>query len=935
MIPSPELLLNADRVRARIAAVQQPLVDAVACLPSEPVALASDSPEAYAPRGCSVGRAFGQSYASGMDHLLEELFAAALAASGASTTGIALAGVGSYGRGAMAFGADLDLRILSDDLDVAERVAEALLYPLWDAGMAVGHQVVTIADLLETAKDDLPTLTSLLDWRHIAGDETLCVRLRRDSREALFAPSKLAALIDRLEQNAQARHRRFGGSVYLLEPDVKNGLGALRDLDLAGWAARARWGVTDPHELVRYGVLVGRQVEAVERASEHLWQIRNLLHHAAGRRSDRLSFGRQETIAALLGYGDDLCQSVESVMSHYYRAARSIARFRELIMTQAIPILKRRRPAARDIGGGVVVFDGQVTLPSSERLQAQPAMALRLIDKAVDHGMPLTASIRNTLVGLCGDAAWAAALRVCPEAARLFVELTTRRTASNLKRPTVLQELHDIGILLAMIPEFLPVVGRVHHDTYHVYTVDVHSVRAVDRLIEIIVGEVVIDEQDSERWVGSLACSLGSEIPRPQVLFFATLLHDIGKSIGGRDHSERGAEMAQQILGRLADASRSDGRDPVFMPEDISDACRLIEHHLTMYLTATRRDIDDGATVEEFARLVGGRDGLRNLYLLTVADLSTTSPTSMTSWKAHMLDELYLATDNFFRSGGRQDAGLLTRRRDDAVHLLADAAGEDERPELEAFGARFIDAMPQRYALAHRADAIAAHGRRVYEHVQSGRTVSVSLAPSRHAEAAELCIVANDRLGLLQAIAAALSAHRLGVHGAQIYSCDLAADTRDLAMDTGGDEVLAVDLFWVRHNAEGFVGVQRALVGMRDDLEKLLAGDVTPVEVAQRHRPKQGYRGRRPAVASHVIIDNRASPRYTVVEVITGDRPGLLFSLAQAIYELDVSIAVAKIATEGTRVVDVFYVHEHGGGKLLEESRQTELKQALYALMTE
>ena len=250
------------------------------------------------------------------------------------------------------------------------------------------------------------------------------------------------------------------------------------------------------------------------------------------------------------------------------------------------------------------------------------------------------------------------------------------------------------------------------------------------------------------RWVGCLACILVSEIPRPRVLFFATLLHDIGKAIGRRDHSERGAEMAETILGRLARASSKDGREPVFMLDDIRDACRMIQHHLTMYLTATRRDIDDDSTVEEFARLVGGRDGLRNLYLLTVADLSTTSPTSMTSWKARMLDELYLATDRFFRGGGERDPGLLERRREDAIHLFADGAPETERAELKRFASRFVDAMPQRYALAHGADAIAAHGRLVHEHVRTGRAVSVELAPARHAEAAELCIVAGDRLGL-------------------------------------------------------------------------------------------------------------------------------------------------------------------------------------------
>lgn len=869
--------------------------------------------------GC--GMALGRRNARILDDLLRSLFDGL--SSGAipqdpahpvppgTWSEVALAGVGSYGRGAVALKSDLDVRLLvARSTTRAEAVAEALLYPLWDMGVTIGHQVVTIDDLITGARDELPTATSLLDFRAVAGDRALVEQLRRRCEATVFAHSELPRFLARLEQEVAQRHGRFGGSVYLLEPDVKNGGGGLRDFDVARWAVKARFGVGEPEELVRVGALVPREATEIMSAAELLWRIRNLLHAHAGRRSDRLTFDEQESIAALLGYGEG-GEAVERLMSAYYRAARTIARSLEMSLSRATPKFTRRKPRDEDLGQDVRLFDGSVTMSGEDALRADPALALRIVGAAIDRGVPILPWARDAIARACDDAAFAAALRASAEAAARFVELVASCRESALRAGSVRRELHATGLLLAMVPEFAPVVGRVHHDTYHVYTVDVHSVAAADRLAELIRGDLAGEFP--------VACRVAAEIARKPMIFFATLLHDVGKAIGGTDHSQRGADMARPILARLG-----------FSPEDIEEASHLIQKHLLMYHVATRRDLDDPLTIAEFAREVHGREGLRDLYLLTVSDLSTTSPTSMTSWKARMLDELYLATDAALAAhegegerrsqpGGAVDAGEARWARAaadvEAASEALPAAGDAERAERRASLQAYLSSMPERYVLANAPAAIAAHAELARRH--QGEAIAVDLVPSRHPEAAEICVVAMDRPGLLAAITAALAASRLEVHAAQIHSRTIASG------------VQAVDLFWVRDRGDGIEGVARALPKLARDVRAVLAGDTHAAELAKNRAGGSLRERSSPRVKLQVSIDDRASPRHTVIEILARDRPGLLFALSDALYQLGLSIAVAKINTEGTRVADVFYVSDRDGGKIAPGKRTVEVHRTL------
>ena len=864
-----------------------------------------------------AGIALGRRHARALDEVLVTLFDHVGAAIPGAAA-VAIGGVGGYGRGAVALRSDLDVRLLiRDTKDPAGRaraaeLAEALLYPLWDLGVSVGHQVVTVDELVEAARTDLPTATSLLDFRRVAGDPELAGELRKRAAEGLFAHSELPSFLARLEDECAQRHGRFGGSVYLLEPDVRNGEGGLRDVDVARWAAKARFGVGEPDELVRLGVLVAREAAAIVEARELCWRIRNLLHLHAGRRSDRLTFDEQELIAELLGHGEG-GEAVERFMSGYYLAARAISRARETMLARAAPVLSRRKPRDEDLGRGVRLFDGLVTVGEPEQLRADPALSLRVVAAAVERGAAILPYARDAVARAAADPAFGEALRKSPEAARLFVDVWSSCRETALKSGSVRKELHDLGLLLAMIPEFSPVVGRVHHDTYHVYTVDVHSVAAAERLATLIRGDLAAEFP--------MACRLAAEIARPKVLFFATLLHDVGKAIGGTDHSRRGAEMAKVILARLG-----------FSPDDVEAAAHLIERHLVMYLVATRRDLDDPLTIAELSREVRGREGLRDLYLLTVADLSTTSPTSMTSWKARMLDELFLATDALLAEGelgpheGKSEgADQRVSRAVAEVLAAADEHGGGEGEE--ARGARrdrvraYLASMPERYLLAHPAAAVAAHAELAQAARgagEDGDLVRVALVPSRRPEAAEICVVAPDRPGLLAAITAAIAASRLEVHAAEIHSRRLE-----------GGAVQAVDLFWVRDRGEGAGAVARALPKLARDLERALGGEVLARELARNRGGGSRLERSSPKVEPQVALDDRASPRHTVLEVVARDRPGLLFALSDALHALGLGIAVAKINTEGSRVADVFYVSERDGSKITPGRRAAEVQARL------
>ena len=393
-----------------------------------------------------------------------------------------------------------------------------------------------------------------------------------------------------------------------------------------------------------------------------------------------------------------------------------------------------------------------------------------------------------------------------------------------------------------------------------------------------------------------LASRLAAEISRPAVLYFATLLHDVGKDIGGKNHSERGARLVKDILRRLP-----------FSEASITAVAQLVEKHLRMYHVATRRDIDDPETLSGFCAEVRNHEKLRELYLLTVCDVSTTSPTAMTAWKARMLDELYHAADRTLGEGRETLSEVLTEKRKAVQELWGQPEDEKEAQFLQ----HVLEAVPERYLYANDAEHILRHLRFAWAARLESATVDVL---ARDEEYAELCFVADDRPGLLALVTAALAAARLGVVGAQIYSW----------LDESG-RVRALDLFWVKGSSNADA-IRSAIPRIQRDLGRLLSGELDPEALVAGAGSSRVWSERHaPAVPTEVSLDDHATA-HTVLEVMTEDRPGLLFWLAHTLQEAGLTIALAKINTEGNSVADVFYVVDAAGTKISDSSRVEDIK---------
>ena len=834
------------------------------------------------------GIAVARRYAKSLDGLLSALFCASQAASMASghraTGRIALVAVGGYGRGLVGLHSDCDVLFLCESkVDThVENLAGGVLYPLWDLGLSIGHVVRDIDETLRLAREDSRTATTLLDLRRVAGDPSIVTELTSAARRQVFEPH-LGSFIDALQKDAEARQERFGGSLFLLEPEIKLGRGGLRDLDIAEWAAKARWAVRGADDMVRTGALLPREVAELEAAREHLWRVRGLLHLRADRRQDRLTFEDQEEIAKELGFRDRATLAVEQFMQTHYRHARIVAQTAERMLDRARPKpAKSGRAPTQDLGDGTLVFDRHMTFKDSDAVTTTPVIALRLYQQVVQRNLPAYPFARDVAARVSVDTAWAAQLRGDPEATKIFLSLLTHVGLAPVRRGSILGELHEVGLMLAMIPEFEAVTGRVQHDIYHVYTVDVHSVAAVDRLLALMRGDL---------WTElALPSRLASEAPRRIPLMLALLLHDIGKA-DGRKHSERGAVMARPIAERMGLASI-----------DVEHVVWLVAEHLSLYHWAMRRDTTDPDTIAEIARNVSTIERLRDLYLLTVADLSTTHPNAMTSWKARMLDDLYLAVAEALEGGD-----LVTRptrtaeiREQASVGFVGDAG----RDALELF----LEQMPDRYLLANPVDAIRRHARIARD--RGHRPLHVAVGPGSDETTLELVVVTDDRPGLLGDVTAALAANRLAVVSAQIY-------TRGSGEGAAKE---AFDAFLLRRSGSPAIDVSGSpawLDKVEKDLGALADRTVSAGELLARRQAVPAWANRHePSVPTEVSVDNSVSARFTVVDVFTKDRIGVLHTIAKTLHGQGLSIALSKVATEGARAIDVFYVTGADGQKI-------------------
>jgi [protein-PII] uridylyltransferase len=841
------------------------------------------------------GLAVVAAYSDAIDRLVRYLFENAsrdaLARNARLRERMTLIAQGGYGRGELNVHSDIDLLILYPwkVTPHIETVTENVLLAMIDARLSVGSALRNARECVRLAARDFRVKTALLDARYLCGDEALYAEFDAAMLASVWSTEQQKFIDEKLAENEE-RHARAGASVYLLQPELKEGRGGLRDLHTALWLAKVRYRVRTLRELVPLGVLRSQDVAALEEALDVLWRVRNAMHFAAGRHHDRLTFELQDALAPALGFGEGR-PGVERFMREYYRCATTVRLLGDRLVAQcarpARPYKTSKTPV-RSIREGFRVRENELSVTSREVFVQDPSLLVAIFAEAQRHEVALAPATELIVADCAHLLTPVREERRTQEAFREVLRAKTRVYAA-------LSSMHTLGVLRVLIPEFGHLECLVSHDPFHVYTVDHHSLVGVQE-IETLRSGVLLEALP-------LLTRVARELPGIDLLVLSMLCHDIGKGHGG-EHSQRGAVMMDEVSRRLG------------LNEDEAAACKfLVANHLHMSHLAQRRDIRDDALVTEFSRLVGSVENLERLFVLTYADMSAVAPGVWNDWRGGLVTELYMRTLEFLerRGGlpeGRSERAGRVRAR---TALAVGAAGREAAQE-------FLAVMPESYFLSTPEDAIVRHValmRRYREKTAAGESPAIvtDLVTSAERGFAEYTICTADRPGLFAMMSGALAAHAMDVVGARI---------------TTSRDGVAFDAFRVRWDAamdssrwERVEASLRGILAGTVDVERLVAQAVRPAFYARKGRP----------VPTVIDIDNEVSETATVIDVESGDRVGLLFTITNSLFHLGLDIHLAKINTMADRVFDVLYVTDGDGRKIRDPDRleliRTTLRTAL------
>src|SRR5690349_2397482 len=815
---------------------------------------------------------------------------------------MAVVATGGYGRGLMAPESDIDLLFILPYKQTAwgEQVAEAILYCLWDMGLKVGHATRSVDESIRQARGDMTIRTAILETRFLTGDQPLydelVARFDKEVVQGTAAEFVTAKLAEREE-----RHRRAGQSRYLVEPNVKDGKGGLRDLHTLFWIAKYVYRVRDTDELLERGVFDAQEYRAFRRCADFLWSVRCNIHFVTGRVEERLSFDLQREIAVRLGYTSHPgMQDVERFMRHYFLVAKDVGDLTAILcakleeqeakpapvlsrmMARLRPGMNRRRVPDSD---DFIVDNNRINLAGPDVFKHDPVNLIRIFRLAQKNNLAfhpdamrmVTRSLKLVTTELREDA----------EANRLFMEILTSNDAE-----TVLRRMNETGVLGHFIRAFGKIVSMMQFNMYHHYTVDEHLLRCIGFL------------QDIERG-GNEELLLASDLMRkirPEhrpVIYIAVLLHDIAK---GRpeDHSIAGAKVARRLCPRLG-----------FSAADTELVAWLIEEHLTMSTVAQSRDLSDRRTIENFAAVVQSVEQMKLLTILTTADIRGVGPGVWNGWKAQLLRTLYYETEPVLTGGFSE----VNRARRVAAAQAEFRAAFTEWPEaeLEAYIARHYPA----YWLKVEIPRKIRHAKFVRASEDAGHKLAINVGFDEARAVTELTILATDHPWLLSIIAGACASAGANIVDAQIYTT-----TDGLALDT-----IAISREYDRDEDEG-----RRAKRIGEMIEEVLEGKLRLPDAVARRAAGRGKL--RPFVVEpEVTINNQWSELYTVIEVSGLDRPGLLYQLTTALSKLNLNIASAHVATFGERARDVFYVTDLLGAQINAPTRQAAIKSALLHLL--
>ena len=807
---------------------------------------------------------------------------------------LCVAAVGGYGRGELAPHSDIDLLFVLPYKETArqEQVIEYMLYMLWDLKLKVGQSVRSIDDCIRLAGTDLTIKTAMLESRYLWGDRKLYNELRKrfyaevaDRTGPKFVEQKLA------ERNA--RHKRMGDSRYVLEPNIKEGKGGLRDLQTLYWIAKYLYKVDEVVNVVDRGVLSKKEAARFARAHRFMWDVRCHLHYLTGRGEDRLTFDLQSEIAALLGYRDRSgARGVERFMKHYYLVAKEIGDLTR-IFCAALEAEHQRKPRFRlpSLGlfqkapEGFVIDGRRLSLERSSDVREKPVQVLRLFHAAQENGLDIHPKALRAITRNLHDID---SIRDDGEANRLFTEMLTSK-----KDPeTTLRRLNEAGVFGRFVPDFGRVVAQMQHDMYHVYTVDEHTIFAVGILHGIENGKY---EEEMP-----ISTEVVHKIKSRRALYVSVLLHDIAKGRGG-DHSELGADVALELCPRFG-----------LSDEETETVAWLVRYHLLMSNTAFRRDINDPKTITDFCEIVQSVERLRLLLVLTAADIRAVGPNVWNGWKAALLRDLYVAAEEWL-TGGHSSQGREAR----VAHAKADMSALLGDLPASAIDAHIARGYPS-YWLSFDAETHAFHARLAHEAESRHEPLTIKNRIDQFKGVTEVTIFADDHPGLFSRIAGAMA-----VSGANIVDAKIFTTTDGMALDT----------FWVQdENGDAFDRPDK-LAKLYTQINRTLQGELRPADELHNGDDGMPSRYRVFKVAPRVLIDNDASRTHTVIEVNGRDRRGLLYDLTRCLTAVNLQIGSAHITTFGETAVDVFYVKDIFGLKVSHENKLEQIRKALLDVM--
>ena len=795
---------------------------------------------------------------------------------------LSLMAVGGYGRGDLSPHSDVDILFLLPYKLTGrnEQIIEHLLYMMWDLGFSVGHATRSVAECLRRAREDMTIRTSVLESRHVWGDQVLYDGFRQRFLTELVPGTEAEFVAAKLRERDE-RHVRAGGSRYLLEPNVKDGKGGLRDLHVLFWIAKYLYRVDRFGELVERGVLHRHEYDRFARAEDFLWRVRAHLHIVCDRAEDRLTFDQQPEIAARMGYGPRRGNlAVERFMKHYFLVAKEVGEltrvFCAVLEAERLHTAPVHRSGtvtgpARD---GLFVSGGRIAAVGEDTFSERPVRLVTIFRRAQIEGRdihPATLRLIHQGHGLI-----TAEVRDDPEANRAFrAILTDRRNPEK-----ILRMMNEAGVMGRFLPDFGRVVAQTQLDLYHVYTVDEHSIRAVGVLAAIERGAL------SEEL--PLASTLIHQLRMRDVLYLSILLHDVAKGRGG-DHSEIGADIAREVATRLE-----------FTPDEVETAVWLVRWHLLFSMTAFKRDPNDPHTVDDFVGRVRSLERLRLLLVLTAADITAVGPGRMTAWKGSLLRMLYHRAEAVL-AGGREAEdreARVARARRALRARLADWT--------EADIAHFEARLPVNYWLSTDSAVQERHARLVQG---GGRGPLVETRIDRAREATEMTLYTPDYIGLFAAIAGAMANSGVNIVDARVFTTS---------------DGMAIDTIWIQAADGSAIRDEERLERLKQSVVRALSEDgavARRTDDAAFDAAPPPARSAPIALEPHVLVDNGASRGYTVIEVSARDRPGLLYDITRTLSACSVSIGSAHISTVGSRAVDVFYVRDRFGLKLSRDSQ--------------